>query len=1254
MRAKITFVLSIALLFFSFSVFAQKEYWNEVSPSSKKQTFLKSDVRSDKAKLFELDFQLFLKQLKASGASKVIMPDRDGILHSFLLEPYHQFSEDLAKAYPSIRSYKATREGSDEQLWISVSMKGIQMMSIDSKSPYLSFLEPAKTNSNLYTLYSSKDKTSVDSFVCSTKDYDRVAKTSPTSDAKEHLHFKTYRLAMSASGEYTQYHGGTVEGALSAINATLIRVNGIFNRDLGIKLELIGDTTKVIYTDPETDPYSSDYNSELQSTLDEVIGTDAYDIGHLVLQGSSNGNAGAIGGICKATIKGSGFTSGASPQGDSFDIDYVAHEMGHQLGANHTWSYQSEGTNAQVEPGSGTTIMSYAGIIAGENSTTSAADYFHGISIAQIKATLNASSCGVVETVSNTLPELAAVANFTIPIKTPFKLETSAIDQETQSRLTYCWEQVDSGVVAAANFGPTLAVGAAFRSYPPNATGVRYFPSLNSVKNGELTLVNPVLGSSWETLSEVPRSYRFMLTARDNDPTFGAVAQIETTVDVIKSAGPFKVVSQNEPLSYAAGSLQEVVWDVAGTNLSYINESLVDIYLSTDGGISFDSLLAEGIPNKGSAKVILPNVSTSNARFMVAAHHNIFFAINDNDFSIVQQPFALVGKSSALVLCKGTSKGLNFTFDVADTSQAASVSVEGLPSGLRAELSSTSLSQAGEILEVRFTADQSIAAGSYSVTLLTNYGDTRRALALDVIVRDETIAPIELNTPNHMQQSVLQDVDLQWNGNFNAAYYEVILAEDENFTTIAATATTTFTTYDVHDLIPDTIYYWKVRAFNDCGVGAFSEIYSFQVASQDCATVIASDLPKTITDAKIVTVRSEINIEQELPLASMEVYVKINHTWVNDLSVSLIAPSGTKVQLLNYPCGNYDSNIDAVFSDEGVSLSCDANGTAVSGTVIPYSPLSSFKGEQAKGTWILEVIDAAEQDGGSIEAFELNACFQGSIRPDADGDGVFDDGDDFCLNTPFGQRVDSRGCAIYQLDKNNFSVTVSSQSCVDNPDGMIVLEATTAMNYSYTVSGSNGYSKDGSFTSKTTLLNLAVGEYQICITGTENEITYDQVCLSANISEPQPLSVLTAVTYENQHLQLQLEGSTYYTVAVNDQSYFISGKSIDVPLEEGYNKIKVSGDLSCMGTYEEEVYFSKLPVVYPNPIEDHFFINTDLIKGKHVSIQITNLNASNMYSYNGLMVEDEFGFDTKYWSKGVYVMQLKFERTTVIYKLIKE
>src|SRR6185295_11009914 len=136
-----------------------------------------------------------------------------------------------------------------------------------------------------------------------------------------------------------------------------------------------------------------------------------------------------------------GITSPADgiPQGDNFDIDYVVHEVGHQLGANHTFSYALEGTGVNKEVGSGITIMGYAGITP-QDVAPHSIDIFHEASIDQIQANLATKTCPVTTNISanNATPTVATLTNYTIPFSTPFMLTGSATDPNGDP-LTYCW-----------------------------------------------------------------------------------------------------------------------------------------------------------------------------------------------------------------------------------------------------------------------------------------------------------------------------------------------------------------------------------------------------------------------------------------------------------------------------------------------------------------------------------------------------------------------------------------------------------------------------------------------------------------------------------------------------------------------------------------------------------------------------------------------------------------------------------------------
>jgi hypothetical protein len=324
------------------------------------------------------------------------------------------------------------------------------------------------------------------------------------------------------------------------------------------------------------------------------------------------------------------------PSGDTFDIDYVAHEIGHQFGANHTFTNDPEGTISQVEPGSGSTIMGYAGI-TDQDVQSNSDDYFHAVSIQQITSFIKSSngSCSVNTATGNTAPTANAGADYTIPQNTPFMLTGSGYDADGDT-LKYCWEEMD--VQNSDNTPPsaTKTTGPAFRSYKPSTSSTRYFPNMATTLAGNTITMGPttpktITAIPVEVLPTVSRIYNFRLTVRDNKANGAANAYDDMVVNVNSFYGPFTVTSQNTTgISYPKGSSQNVTWNVANTSTLSTN---VDILISTDGGISWVTLIAN-TPNDGSQTVTIPNTSSSNCRFMVKASGNIFYNVNTSNFTI--------------------------------------------------------------------------------------------------------------------------------------------------------------------------------------------------------------------------------------------------------------------------------------------------------------------------------------------------------------------------------------------------------------------------------------------------------------------------------------------------------------------------------------------------------------------------------------------------------------------------------------------
>ncbi|MTE26101.1 immunoglobulin-like domain-containing protein [Winogradskyella ouciana] len=559
-------------------------------------------------------------------------PNSEGKLERFSIKEASIMHPDLQERFPEIRSYIG--QGIDDAssvLRFSLSPYGFSGMILSSNGRN-TFIEQATQGSNSYIVFNRKNRINTDNdFECSvTEQINNTISNTALRNADDSI-LRTYRLAVSATGEYTQFHGGTKAQALAAINTTMTRVNGIFEVDFNVTMTLIANTDDVIYTSTSSDPYgntTSGYNSALQNTLTNVIGEANYDVGHLFANLQNNGNAGCIGCVCVNGQKGSGWTSATIPEGDFFDVDYVAHELGHQFGANHTWTHGgNEGTNVQVEPGSGSTIMSYAGITGATDVQPNVHPNFHAVSIEQVTDYIKGTSCQTNTNTGNAVPVVNAGSNYTIPRGTPFVLEGSATDADTGDVLTYSWEQMDENNASSTYPSTTATTGVAFRAYEPTTNPNRYLPRLQTIKAGATSW-------QWEAVPNVARTLNFRLTVRDNVAGGGTNNSDDMVVTVNGTAGPFILNSPNTNVTWNAGTTQNVSWDVAGTTGNGINAANVDILLSTDGGDTYPITIASGVPNDGSHDIVVPNNQGNQNRIMVRGSNNIFFDISNSNFTI--------------------------------------------------------------------------------------------------------------------------------------------------------------------------------------------------------------------------------------------------------------------------------------------------------------------------------------------------------------------------------------------------------------------------------------------------------------------------------------------------------------------------------------------------------------------------------------------------------------------------------------------
>ncbi len=760
---RITVLMSFQLFFFN-TIFPQENLWTDkqeteivatgeriIIPQIYRTVSLNRNLLTDLLSRAPMETSNFISQ----ETSEIELPMPDGSMQKFAFVESPVMAPELSARFPEIKTYLA--KGITDPYAVcrfDFTLQGFHAMILSPNGRV--FIDPfSKGDLDNYISYYSRDYVKESAlFDCELlidesrqAEFDYLKENKLLTPTGPQL--RTYRLAVATTGEYSTYHGGTIPSVMSAVVTTVNRVVGVYETDLAVRMVLVPNNDTLIFLNASTDPYTNNDGfamlSQNQTTVDARIGPANYDIGHVFSTGG--GGVAYLGVVCVNGSKARGVTGSPQPIGDPFDIDYVAHEMGHQFGGNHSFngnagscSGGNRNASTAYEPGSGSTIMAYAGICSPQNLQNNSDPYFHVVNFDEIVSYTNfgsGNSCAQITNTGNSAPTVTVPAGgFYIPKSTPFALTGSATDPNGDA-LTYSWEEFDLGPAGHPNSPSGNAP--IFRVFNPTTSPTRTFPKLSSLLSN-----TQVIG---EILPSYARTLTFRLIARDNRPAGGGVNYAQMQFQVDGNSGPFVVTSPNTNVSWPGLSTQTVTWNVANTNIAPVNCANVNILLSVDGGQTYPFVLASNTQNDGSETVTLPDNQTNTARIKVEAVDNVFFDISNVNFAITTAiPVELVSFTALVV-----DNGILLSWSTATETNNAGFTIErGTDSENFSEIGFIAGKGTTTETQIYSYLDNSVKTGKYYYRLKqTDYDGTFKYLnVVSAEVGLPTKFVLEQNYPN--------------------------------------------------------------------------------------------------------------------------------------------------------------------------------------------------------------------------------------------------------------------------------------------------------------------------------------------------------------------------------------------------------------------------------------------------------------------------------------------------------------------------
>lgn len=948
---------------------------------------------------YRVEYDVVKKELLSPSALRgdntIALPLPDGSLVDFEYKETQVMEQGLKDKYPEIRAYSGTSLDGNYSVYFDIGTYGLHATVLSAKGEI--HITPASmTDPSIHYVYYGRDLIDYDQtpFKCGVEEKieeQRISRQEVASLRTGEISLQTYRFAVATTGEFGAVRG-TTAGTLSDLVTSTNRLNQLYEKEAGMRLILIANNDQLIFLDPNTDPYfNADQGRELinQNTdiINNLVGAFSYDLGHVYTARCTD-----VGGVARlSSICSSGKGAGVSCYNNGIisATNYVtAHEIGHQLGANHT--FHSCGANVRLgndfEPGSGTTIMSYAGSCGNQN-LGSRDYYYHQGSLDEIYNVIRrvgspALNCAGKVATTNISPVITNMprGELVIPTSTPFILSGSVTDENTNDPLRYSWEQKDSTNLVTL-LGFPSGNSPLFRSWLPRADSFRIFPSAQYLFNN----VNYVA----EFLPTYARNMNFVFTVRDNNPEAGIAIWRTMRMRVVNTGAPFAITSGNNAFTIEAGSPFKLTWNVSDTDKAPINATKVNIYITTDQALNLGNpklrLVASSVPNDGEEIIIIPEMLATNARFVVRPTDNVFFDINNSNIRVVAATkpsayFEFVAPDTDLCLPASSTFKLNSS-GIGGYTGNISYQTGNLPSGIKA-IFSKNIVKVGEAVDLNIDITNNVPTGAYDISIISigsNNDSIVRTIRYNVISTNfnDLASVLPLNGSKNLGGLP----EFTWTSSKNATDYRLQISTDPTFPSnnLFFSGDTDLTNFKPSKTLDKAkIYFWRVRANNVCGGGEYTLPKALGTEVLACKVFAASDLPINISSSGRPTIESKINVGEDFNITDCNIKpVSIEHEFFKDLTATLTSPKGTQVVIWDNQCPRRMS-FTSGFDDEAPSFfTC---GTAADAQWRPIGSLATFKNENAKGQWVFKIEDKAGGSGGKLSAFNLEFC--GNIAVD--------------------------------------------------------------------------------------------------------------------------------------------------------------------------------------------------------------------------------------------------------------------------------